>query len=113
MDAVSTDIETLEFGDSSNSLICAAIYARVKRVNGSYSCQLVFSRSKVLPEGTSMPRGGLSVAHLYAMTGFVVRRSFGDYHKGYHQFTDSQVALYWIHSRDKLLKQWVWSRVRD
>ena len=38
-DAESTDIETLEFGDSSEALICAAVYARVKRVTGSYSCQ--------------------------------------------------------------------------
>ena len=94
MDALSTDIEILEFGDSSNYLICAAIYARVKRVNGTYSCQLVFSRSKILQEGTSIPRGELAAAHLNAMTGFVVRRSFGKYHKGYIKFTDSQVALY-------------------
>ena len=111
IDAETIDIETLEFGDSSNSLICSAIYARVKRKNGSFSCQLVFSRSKILPEGTSIPRGELAAAHLNSVTGLVVRRSFGDYHKKYHKFTDSQVTLFWIHSRDKPLKQWVRSRV--
>ena len=55
--------------------------------------------------------GELAAAHLNAMTGFVVRRSFGKYHKGYTTFTDSQVALYWIHSRDKPVKQWIRSRV--
>ena len=109
MDALSTDIETSEFGDSSNFLICA----RVQRVNGTYSCQLVFSRSKILQEGTLIPRGELAAAHLNFITGFVVRRSFGKYHKGYNKFIDSQVALYWIHSCDKPLKQWVRSRVTE
>ena len=39
-DAVSLDIDTIELGDASDSLICAAVYARFLRKNGSYSCQL-------------------------------------------------------------------------
>ena len=89
-------METLEFGDSSEALICAAVYARVKGVTGSYSCQLVFSRYKILPEGTSIPRGELATALLNATTGFVIRKSFGGYLKNYSKFTDSQVALSWI-----------------
>ena len=37
-DAVNLDMETIEMSDSSLSLACSAIYARVTRRNGSYSC---------------------------------------------------------------------------
>ena len=96
-DAESTDMETLEFGDSSETLICAAVYAQVKRVTGSYSCQLVYSKSKIL--GTSIPRGELASALLNATTGFVVK-SFGRHLKNDSKFTDSQVTLFWMNSRE-------------
>ena len=54
-DAKNLNIFTLDTGDASSKLICAAIYARFERKCGSFSCQLVFSRSKVLPEGISIP----------------------------------------------------------
>ena len=110
-DALNLDIETLEFGDASDSLICAAVYVRVKRTNGQYSCQLLFARTKLLPLGTTTPRGELAAAELNATTGFVVRRSLGEYHKGYHKFTDSQIALCWINCLEKPLKQWPRARV--
>ena len=110
-DAINLDIETLDFGDSSDSLICAAVYVRVRRVSGEYSCQLMFARTKLLPEGTTIPRGELAAAELCATTGHVVRRSLGKYSKGYCKFTDSQAALFWLNSRDKPLNQWVRGRV--
>ena len=104
-DALNLDMETLEFGDASGSLICAAVYVRVKRRNGQYSCQLLFARTKLLPLGTTTPRGELAAAELNATTGFVVRRSLGKYQKGYYEFTDSQITLCWINCQDKPLKQ--------
>ena len=58
-DAKNLKITTLDFGDASSKLLCAAIYARFEKRDGNYSCQLVFARSKVLPEGISVPRGEL------------------------------------------------------
>ena len=106
-DAVSLEMETLEFGDSSESLACAAIYVRLKRANGMYSCQLILGRTKLLPEGSTVPRGELVAANISATSGFVVRKSLGSYCEGYIKFTDSQVALFWINSLDKPLKQFV------
>ena len=37
-------METCEISDSSLNLACSAVYARFKRKNGLYSCQLVFAR---------------------------------------------------------------------
>ena len=80
-DVINLDIETLDFRDASTQLICAAVYARCKRKNGEYSCQLVFARSKVVPRNTSTPRAELLAATINASTGHTVKLLFGDYHK--------------------------------
>ena len=36
--AISLDIETIDTGDASTSLACAAIYARFKKKDGTFSC---------------------------------------------------------------------------
>ena len=97
-DAANLDIETIDFGDASHVLICAAIYARFLRRNGQYSCQLVFSRSKVVPENTKIPRAELSADCLNARTGFIVQRSFRKYFKSCVKLTDGQIVLHWIHN---------------
>ena len=109
-DAKSLDIVTIDAADASASLICAAIYVRFEKKDGTFSCQLVFSRSKVLPEATTTPRGELMAATLNAATGHIVKRAFGDLHKRSYKLTDSTVALHWICGRDTVLKTWVRNR---
>ena len=75
------DIVTIDTGDANSNLICIAIYARFELKNGTFSCQLVFSRSKIVPEGTSIPRAELMAANMNAATGHIVKRAFGKYHK--------------------------------
>ena len=110
-DAVSLDINTIDMGDASSSLACSAVYARFKRKDGSFSCQLVFSRSKLVPEGMSLPRAELLAANLNAITGHVVKLSLGDLHKECIKLTDSQVVLHWISNTRNPLKQWVRNKV--
>ena len=50
-DAINLDMETIEMSDSSLNIACSAIYARFKRKNGLFSCQLVFGRSKIYQKG--------------------------------------------------------------
>ena len=110
-DAINLDIQTIDFGDASTSLICAAVYARFKLKGGGYSCQLVFSKSKVIPEEMSMPRSELSAADLNAKIGFIVQRSFGKYFNDCIKLTDGQICLNWIHNHKKRLKLFVRNRV--
>ena len=90
-----------------------AVYLRIERNNGEFSCQLVFARSKLLPENITMPRGELYAAWLNSTTDYVVRRSFGDLCVDYLKLSDSQVALHWINRRNHPLKQWVRNKVID
>ena len=55
-DAVNLNIYTIDSTDASNQIACAVIYARFLRTNGSYSCQLILSRSKLIPDGLSQPK---------------------------------------------------------
>ena len=110
-DAINLDITTLDFGDASTSIACAAIYARILKKNGEYSTQLVFSRSKLVSQPTTQPRAELTAAVLNCHTGEVVRRAFGKLHKKCIKLTDSQIVLHWISNNEKALKQWVRNRV--
>ena len=110
---MNVDINTTDAADASNKMVCGAIYARFLRRNGTYSCQLVFSRSKVVPDGIGQPRAELLAATLNTHAGETVKRVFQDNHKGSVKLSDSQVTLHWINNQKKPLKQWVTSRVAE
>lgn len=110
-DAVSTDINTVDFGDASQSMVCVDIYARFLRQNGQFSSQLILSRTRAVPKETSQPRSELYAALINTHTGEVVKQSLGKFYHSAVKLTDSQIALYWINSEDKPLKQWVRNRV--
>ena len=69
------DINTIDAENASNKMACVAINARFLRRNGTY-CQLVFSRSKVVPDGLSQPRAELLAATLNAHICETVKRAF-------------------------------------
>ena len=71
---------------------------------------MIFARSKILPDGTTTPRGELQAAELNAATGFTVRRALGDRHQRGWKFTDSKVAFHWIHCTKNVLGTFVRNR---
>ena len=109
-DALNLDMETLEMADASHDMACAATYARFKRRDGSYSCQLVFSRSKIVPSGTSIPRAELFAAVLNATTGHIVYSSLKDFITKRIHLTDSIVTLCWINNVQSELNLFVRNR---
>ena len=106
-DAVDLNMETLDFADASQSMICVAIYVRFRRKVGGYSCQLLFSRSKTVPKDMTLPRAELFAASLNASTGHVVKTALGDRHLRAWKLTDSQVTMHWIHCFRSRLKMFV------
>ncbi|MEM7375655.1 MAG: hypothetical protein AAF587_44090, partial [Bacteroidota bacterium] len=113
VDAINLDIDTIDAGDASKDIACVAIYARFQRKSGGSSCQLVFARSRLIPNGTTQPRAELIAATLNAHTGEIVRRAFQNHHKSSLKLTDSQIVLFWINGNDKQLKPWVRNRVAE
>ena len=110
-DALNLDVTTLDFGDASQVMACVCIYVRFTRRNGQHSCQLILSRTRVIPKDMSQSRAKLFAALMNTHTGEIVRRSLKQWHKSSVKFTDSQVALHWINNSEKPLKQWVRNRV--
>ena len=103
-DAVSVDIETIDIADAGENLTCASTYARFKRRNEDYSCQLVFSRTKMIHE----LEAELEAASMNAST--VCGKSFGDLHKSW-KLIESQVVLQWLNCTKSPLKMWIRNRV--
>ena len=56
-DVVNLNINTIDAADASKKLACTAIYARFLKKDGTYSCKLVLSRSKIIPDGLTQPTG--------------------------------------------------------
>ena len=110
-DAVNLNINTIDAADASKKLACTEIYARFLKKDGTCSCQLVFSRSKIIPNGLTQPRAELFAATMNTHTGEIVRRAFQSNHKQRVKLCDSQVTLFWINNLDKPVKQWVRNRV--
>ena len=77
--------------------------------DGTFLCQLVFSRPKIIPDGLSQPIAELFAAIINVHTGEIVRRSLQS--KGRVKLTNTQVVLHWINNHDKPIKQWVRNRV--
>ena len=68
-DAINLDIQTIDAADGSQKLACVAISTKFLKKDGTHSCQLIFSRSKLIPDGLSQPRAELFAATMNAHTG--------------------------------------------
>ena len=80
IDAVDLSMEAINVADAGENLVCAAVYVRFLRKDGTYSCQLIFARTKVIHDHT-IPRAELVAAVLNASTGLVVKSSLGESQK--------------------------------
>ena len=86
-DAINLDIQTIDAADASQKLACVAISTKFLKKDGTHSCQLIFSRSKLIPDGLSQPRAELFAAAMNAHTGETVRRALQESHKGKMKLT--------------------------
>ena len=102
-DAADDKVELLVMTDASQNLGVVAVFGRVKRKNGQYSCQLIMGRSKLLT-GMTIPKAELKSAVAAATTASVVQRNFGDRCCGVTFVTDSTICLYWITQDDRPLQ---------
>ena len=111
VDAINLNMETIEMADASLDMACSAIYARFKRKNGEYSCQLIFARCKTVPADKSIPRAELLAIVLNASTGHTVYISLKGFITKRIHMTDSLVVLSWLNNIEKGLNVYVRNRV--
>ena len=112
-DAVDLNIDTIEISDASLDMACAAVYGRFRRKSGGFSCQLIFARSKIIPEGLNIPRAELVAAVLNATTGYIVSSALDGFIVDRLHLVDNQIVLFWINNRRSVLKRWLRNRVQE
>jgi hypothetical protein len=87
------------------------VYAGIKLTDGSYSCKLLSSRSKLLKE--SVPRNELEAIRVVAGLAYDIKHSLGDMVSDVIFVTDSVIALSWCHNLDKRLRLYCFNRVSE
>lgn len=68
------DAMLLDIDDANKGIACSVVHLRFKRRSDNYSCQLIFSRSKLLSKDISQPRVEVFAATRNTHTGHFVRR---------------------------------------
>ena len=106
-DAVNLDMELLGCGDASKDIACATCYVRFLRKDGTYSCSLALAKTKLVPDGMTLPRGELLSSVLNTHVTEIVRRALERFTVVKSVYVlDSEIALHWIASESKRLQPW-------
>ena len=87
----------------------AAVYASYLLPDGSFSCQLLAAKSKLMD--MSIPRNELSAVLIMSELAFLVCKSLGSLISEVHFFTDSTIAMCWCHNMNKKLRMFTFNRV--
>ena len=102
-DAANLDVELMIATDASQNVGVVAVYARILRRGGEYSCQLVAARSKLLT-GLTIPKAEMKSAVTAAVLANVVKKNLGERCKSAIYVTDSTICLFWITQDDRPLQ---------
>jgi hypothetical protein len=104
--AASCDVELIVSSDASQSIAIACVHARVKLVDGSYSCQLVSAKSKLVKELT-IPKAELRGLVLATHLAHSVKYSLQDQHRSTLYVSDSSICLFWLSQDERPLETMV------
>ena len=102
-------LRLLCLSDAAASAGGAAIYASYLLNDGSYSCQMLVSKSKLMD--MSIPRNELSAVLLMSELAYIVCKSLGSLVEDVYFFTDSTIALCWCTNMNKKLRMFTFNRV--
>jgi hypothetical protein len=88
-----------------------AIYGGFKMQDGSYSCSLLLSKSRLMSH--SIPRNELEAIGLMADAALAVRNALGDRVESVHYYSDSMIAVCWVLNKSRRLRMFVHNRVQS
>lgn len=101
------------FADSSIQAYGCSIYLRAVHLDGSITCRLIASKSRVAPLKTvTIPRLELAATELLSQLLSSVRESMELQTVPYVLWTDNTIALHWINKPLHVLKLYVSNRVK-
>ena len=105
----SAPIRLLCLSDAGESAGGSVIYAGVELEDGSYSCGMLASKSKLMD--ATVPRNELTAIMHMTELAFIVKRAIGDRVNEIIYATDSTIALSWCQNTSLKLRMYVYNRV--
>ena len=109
--ALPEKIRLLCISDAAEFAGGGAIYAGVELPNGSFSCKLLTSKSRLM--SSSIPRNELEAIRITAALAYDVKCSLGDSVSEVLYFTDSSIAMSWCHNTKKRLRLYCLNRMME
>ena len=101
-DAADDKLHLLCCVDAAEKLKIVGVWARFRRKNGSFSCQLLIGRS-LLSRGGTIPKEELEALMIGSNLLWICRRALDDWLEDYSLLGDSVIALCWVSSEKKRL----------
>jgi hypothetical protein len=103
-------IRIITIADAAAHSCGSAIYAGVEEPGGSFSCNLILAKSKMV-HGT-IPRNELEGVVLAAESSLMVQRALADKMDSIRYYTDSRIVVCWVLNQSKRLRMWAFNRVQ-
>ncbi|XP_055910400.1 uncharacterized protein LOC129944760 [Eupeodes corollae] len=108
----SENVQIHGFSDASSVAYGAVIYVRIENSDGTGTCKLLMSKSRVAPLKTiTIPRLELAAAELLARLLVEAKTSMEYLNTPYFLWSDSTVVLHWLNKLPYNLKTYVANRV--
>lgn len=102
-----------DFCDASQVAFGAVVYARTENLDGQITVQLISAKSRVAPvKVMTIPRLELCAAQLLTQLTSTIRKAYPAI-ESIWQWSDSEIALHWIHREPGELKTYVANRVQQ
>ena len=102
IDAADTKLHLLCCVDAADKLKIVGVWARFRRKDGSFSCQLLIGRS-LLSKGGTIPKEELEALMMGSNLLWICRRALEDWLEDFSLLGDSVIALCWVTSEKKRL----------
>ena len=111
VDAADTNLYLVGCVDAASQLKIAGVWARFKRKNGKFSCQLVIGRSLLSRKDGTIPKEELESMTMGSNLLWICRRALEGWLKDYMLCGDSVITICWVTSENKRLSLFHRNRV--
>ena len=95
-DALDCKMDIITAGDAAEDSKIAAVWARFKLKDGSYSCQHLIGRS--LLASSTTPKDELDALTMTANLTWIIKQTLESWITSHISISDSQIALCWVSS---------------
>ena len=102
-DAANSKMRIIVASDAAEPAMVIGAWGGFRRLNGTWSCQLILGRALLTPEDSTIPKSELTALTAGGNMSWLVRNSLKDWVDEFILVSDSVIALCWASSDKKQL----------